>query len=276
MNNAQWRYFALNQFLCGKPFASLPAVAKDVMCDHEQAWQDAQSAVAPLKMDKIVRMFVNLLRTPFYTLCSSQSARVLLMEQVVSTVRNKDLDMRQCKHWAPSTITSVEVVDVGTPAVRDGVLYLPRSVKPDDVDLNEAMEYAFYLRCWGTDSPNEELKRLVRKLVDWATPGDDISVSQADVCEVFELVIAGGVHPTTLARTALIINDLAPSFAETGGLCWWRNFDQDSISVLLPRGKGDTLSCALFTRKEFLDALKGGADVLSKMRVQGSRILVEG
>lgn len=276
MNNAQWRYFALNQFLCGREFATLPPAAKDVMARHEGQWVDCQTNLSQVKLDKIVRLFVNLLRVPFYTMCSSQNSRVLLMEQIVSTVRNKDIDMRQCKQWAPSAIVSVELTDIGTPTVRDGVLYLPGSIDPGTVDLNGALEYAFYLRCWGTDSPNVALKELVRLLVSWATPKEDIVVSDDDVSHVFDLMLAGGVHPTTLVKTALIISDLAPAIAETGGICWWKNFDQERVSVMLPRGKGNTLSCALFTRKEFLDAIKGGTDVLSRMRVQGSRILVEG
>ena len=273
MNNAQWRYYALNQFLCAKEFDTLPEEAKTVMGEYKHAWSACLENPSKLELDSVTKLFLNLLRVPFYLVCSSNNSKSLFMEHIIATIRDKDLDINKCSQWCNSAINGVELTDVGAPVVKDGLLYYPKNMPPTDLDGK--MLFAFKLRCWGNDTPNESLKKLVKLLVSWASPKEAITVSDKDIREIFMLFEKAGVHPHTLSQTALFVSDLQPAFTESNSICWWKNFDQDKICMMLPKGKGDMLVCAVFTVQDFVNATCGDISVLTHMRVRGSRIVIE-
>lgn len=276
MNKAQWRYFALNQFLLGKEFGQLPSEAFEHVSVVKDVWNSVLSTASPIVLTEVEELFVNLLRVPFYNMCVSRDSRVLLMEQLLATVRKTDTDPRKCTQWAPAVISSVVPVNVGSLAVKDGVLYVPEALFKQGVDLDSAIDYAFYLRCWGAVDPSEKHKELVRLLLKIASPQGDVSMSNSAFVSLFEMFRAVKVHPITLTRTVLIVNDLLPAYQKFGGLCWWKNFDRGSVYVLCPKGKADRLVCCSIAADEFSRIVSEDPDVVKKLYVQGDTIKIEG
>lgn len=275
MNKAQWRYFALNQFLLGKEFSTLPKDAAESVEDVKGVWDNILATTQPIELTEVERLFVNLLRVPFYNMCVSKSSSVLSMEQLFSTIRRTDTDPKKCTMWAPAVIAGVVPVNIGSLTIKDGVLYVPETLLEHGIDLDSALDYAFYLRCWGAEDPSEKQKDLVRLLLKLASPCEDISMSNSFVKDIFKKFQDVRIHPLTLSRTVLVVNDLLPSYQTFGGLCWWRNFDRNSVYVLCPKGKVDKLVCCSISSDEFLRIYEGDPDVVKKLYVQGDKIKIE-
>lgn len=275
MNDSQWRYFALNQFLLGKSFAALPDACKAVVADSEKAWNNALSHGSKLKLSPLEQTFLSFLRVPDYGICVSTKQSVLTIDRVVELVHEHDLNVNECNHWATATIAGVNVVDIGTPGIKDGILYVPEKLLQDGVDLDGAMRRVFALRCWGTTAPTAELKSLVKTLLEIVDPSDDINMSAEEFGKILAISGTLDVNPTVFAQTVLRVSDLSAAMSVAKTVCWWSTIEHQSVSLMIPRGSGNKLAHAKIPTEEFIRMVVEKPQAVANMRAQGGKIIFE-
>lgn len=177
---------------------------------------------------------------------------------------------------APAVIANLEVTDVGDIAVKDGILYVPKKYLEAGVDLDGAMRRMFYLRCWGADSLSDPLRTLVQTLKSITAPSEEVTMSNKEMSTIFSLFRRTGIHPRTLASTALFVHDLAPVYAQMGILGWWANTEKSSVAIMVPRGKGARLVQVAIPTTEVVSMYTRTPDALKSLYVQGQKIVCDG
>lgn len=276
MNSAQWRYYALNQLLMGRTFATLPSEAKDAVNSVKDKWDAILCASDPIVLSEVETLFLGYMRAPFYSICSIADRNApILLKQIVDIVREGKATVNDCINWPYGLIQGVTGIDFGTPCIKDGLVYLSKN--QDGEDLDEAMKNAFSLRCTGQrfgETTPEGLK-LVKTLQALASPQDSFSLDDGQVAEILDLFQLTGIHPVTLTKTALIINDLRPTLKKYGALAWWRTLDRNEVAVLLPKNKKavSELVMAVIPVMEFTQLVDSDPQLLSKMHVRGSQVV---
>lgn len=271
MNTAQLRYYAINQWILGKPIESLSADAKEVIlgCDVESYWSKTQ-ALPLIEIGDIEKLFLRFLRTNF-GICVSAQGTILLLSDLYEFIRSGEVEPSKVVSWAMSTI-DIQFVDDTSAYISDCVLYAPKTMR--SFDFAAAIERAFTLRAVGALSTDEKILSVVNMLDRIVSPRAEISMSKTAVRDIFKAVWAARVNPVQLSSSALLSCDLESTVRMTGVPCWWADSECMAVNVMLPKGK-DNLVLAVLPLNEFVSACGCDFHGLQKLRVHGENIVYE-
>lgn len=274
MNNAQWRYYAINQWLLGKSLDELPVDAQQAVedCGVQTLWK--KSLEFPrVRLNEIESVMLRFLRTDF-GFCVSTEGRILLLSQIYDFIRAGELRPEDGVNWAVSTF-SVAPVDDTAPYISDCVLYAPREYFARDFDFENALSRAFTLRAVGYLNCSDSQLEVLCKLEKMVSPKEELSLTKTAVKELFKAAVDAEVNPQQLSNTALLVPDLSVTYECTRALCWWADSEGLIANVLLPRTTKDSLVLAQFPVSEFVQVCGDDLHGLEPFYVKGDTIMKE-
>lgn len=271
MNNAQWRYYALNQFMLGKKFDALPEECRNVISSSRHVWE-AALRLEECKLSSLEQTFISFLRVRDYGLCLGGKG-LLSISQIVEIIQSQDLNVSNCSQWASAAIADVKVIDVGSLCIKDGILYVPSVLLSANVDIDGALRTAFAMICWGSVNPTPECKEFVREVKEYIDPTDDINLTAEEFNRLLFLANSTGVRPNVFAQTVFLVHDLSVTHSLTKTLCWWSDVAHSDVTVIIPRGKLDKLARARINFEEFLKLYGDNPNALCSMRAHGQTIV---